>query len=332
MPSARPDPSPRIFSTAFAAVYPLYVQKAERKGRTQAEVDAIIEWLTGYRGAALRQALDRKVDFATFFAKAPRMNPQVGLITGVVCGVRVEEVADPLMRNIRYLDKLIDELAKGRAMTRILRGSEEPKPAAAKVSAAKVSAAKVSSAKVSSAKVSAAKVSAAKVSAAKVSAAKAPAAKVSAAKVPAAKVSAAKVSAAKAAAAPPIPADIAAYHRGLAPADRALCEVLATEIAAALPDATGKVWHRHPVWFLDGNPVVGYVRLKGWLRLLFWSGQSFEEPALVPEGSFRAAEARLTAMGDLDRVALRRWLGKCRTIQWDYQNLAKRKGRLERLR
>ncbi len=312
MPSARPDPSPRIFSTAFAAVYPLYVQKAERKGRTQAEVDAIIEWLTGYRGAALRQALDRKVDFATFFAKAPRMNPQVGLITGVVCGVRVEEVADPLMRNIRYLDKLIDELAKGRAMTRILRGSEEPKPAAAKVSAAKVSAAKVS--------------------AAKVSAAKAPAAKVSAAKVPAAKVSAAKVSAAKAAAAPPIPADIAAYHRGLAPADRALCEVLATEIAAALPDATGKVWHRHPVWFLDGNPVVGYVRLKGWLRLLFWSGQSFEEPALVPEGSFRAAEARLTAMGDLDRVALRRWLGKCRTIQWDYQNLAKRKGRLERLR
>jgi hypothetical protein len=75
MPSARPDPSPRIFSTAFAAVYPLYVQKAERKGRTQAEVDAIIEWLTGYRGAALRQALDRKVDFATFFAKAPRMNP-----------------------------------------------------------------------------------------------------------------------------------------------------------------------------------------------------------------------------------------------------------------
>jgi hypothetical protein len=304
MPSARPDPSPRIFSTAFAAVYPLYVQKAERKGRTQAEVDAIIEWLTGYRGAALRQALDRKVDFATFFAKAPRMNPQVGLITGVVCGVRVEEVADPLMRNIRYLDKLIDELAKGRAMTRILRGSEEPKPAAAK---AKVSAAKVSAAKVSAAKVSAAKVSAAK-------------------------VSAAKVSAAKAAAAPPIPADIAAYHRGLAPADRALCEVLATEIAAALPDATGKVWHRHPVWFLDGNPVVGYVRLKGWLRLLFWSGQSFEEPALVPEGSFRAAEARLTAMGDLDRVALRRWLGKCRTIQWDYQNLAKRKGRLERLR
>jgi hypothetical protein len=326
MPSARPDPSPRIFSTAFAAVYPLYVQKAERKGRTQAEVDAIIEWLTGYRGAALRQALDRKVDFATFFAKAPRMNPQVGLITGVVCGVRVEEVADPLMRNIRYLDKLIDELAKGRAMTRILRGSEEPKRRP------KVRRRCRQPAKVSAAKVSAAKVSAAKVSAAKVSAAKAPAAKVSAAKVSAAKVSAAKVSAAKAAAAPPIPADIAAYHRGLAPADRALCEVLATEIAAALPDATGKVWHRHPVWFLDGNPVVGYVRLKGWLRLLFWSGQSFEEPALVPEGSFRAAEARLTAMGDLDRVALRRWLGKCRTIQWDYQNLAKRKGRLERLR
>ena len=127
-------------------------------------------------------------------------------------------------------------------------------------------------------------------------------------------------------------ASIDDYHAALAPADRAICDALRTAIARALPDAEAKVWHAHPVWFLNGNPITGYSTLKSCIRLLFWSGQSFEEPALVPEGSFRAAEARLTAMGDLDRVALRRWLGKCRTIQWDYQNLAKRKGRLERLR
>ena len=106
---------------AFASVYPLYVQKAVKKGRTAAEVDQVITWLTGYSAAQLRRAIADQRDFATFFAKAPRMNPNVALITGVVCGVRVEDVADPLMRQIRYLDKLIDELAKGKAMASILR-------------------------------------------------------------------------------------------------------------------------------------------------------------------------------------------------------------------
>lgn len=123
------DSKPRIFKMSFASVYPLYVQKAAKKGRTQAEVDEIIAWLTGYRGAQLRRALDAKVDLETFFARAPRMNPNVGLITGLVCGVRVEDVADPLMRQIRYLDKLIDELARGKAMSSILRAA--PSPAAA---------------------------------------------------------------------------------------------------------------------------------------------------------------------------------------------------------
>lgn len=112
---------PRIFSTPFASVYPLYVQKAARKGRTQEEVDEIIEWLTGYGGEQLRQAIDAEVDFEAFFAHAPQMNPNVKLITGRVCGVRVEDVADPLMRKIRYLDKLIDELARGAKMASILR-------------------------------------------------------------------------------------------------------------------------------------------------------------------------------------------------------------------
>ena len=106
---------------SFGSVYPLYVTKAERKGRTQEEVDTIIEWLTGYNAKQLQRAIDTKIDFETFFAKAPRMNPNVKLITGLVCGVRVEDVADPLMQKIRYLDKLIDELAKGKKMESILR-------------------------------------------------------------------------------------------------------------------------------------------------------------------------------------------------------------------
>ena len=111
----------RIFTMAFAKVYPLYVHKAERKGRTKKEVDQIIGWLTGYTPAALKKQIDREADFAAFFDQAPRLNPNVALIKGVVCGVRVEEVADPLMRKIRYLDKLIDELAQGKAMDKILR-------------------------------------------------------------------------------------------------------------------------------------------------------------------------------------------------------------------
>jgi hypothetical protein len=112
----------RIYTTSFASVYPLYVAKAERKGRTKAEVDQILCWLTGFTQDELEAEIAAKTDHQTFFAKAPRMNPLRELITGVVCGVRVENVEHPVMREIRYLDKLIDELAKGRKMEKILRG------------------------------------------------------------------------------------------------------------------------------------------------------------------------------------------------------------------
>ncbi|MES3020342.1 MAG: DUF2200 domain-containing protein [Pseudomonadota bacterium] len=111
----------RIFATAFAKVYPLYVHKAERKSRTKEEVDEIICWLTGYDMAGLQRQIELENDFQTFFAQAPLMHPNIALIKGVVCGVRVEEVDDPLMQKIRYLDKLIDELAKGKAIEKILR-------------------------------------------------------------------------------------------------------------------------------------------------------------------------------------------------------------------
>lgn len=111
----------RIYTTSFASVYPLYIAKAERKGRTKVEIDRIIFWLTGYDQQTLETQLEKKTDFETFFADAPRMNPARALIKGLVCGVRVEEVAEPTMREIRYLDKLIDELAKGKAMEKILR-------------------------------------------------------------------------------------------------------------------------------------------------------------------------------------------------------------------
>lgn len=106
---------------AFAGVYPHYIAKAERKGRTKEEVHAILHWLTGYDEQALQQQMDKRVDFETFFAQAPRINPNVSKITGVICGYRVEEIEDPLMKKIRYLDKLMDELAKGKAMGKILR-------------------------------------------------------------------------------------------------------------------------------------------------------------------------------------------------------------------
>lgn len=112
----------RIFTTAFAKVYPMYVQKAERKSRTKEEVDQVICWLTGYDQGGLQRQIDEGNDFATFFAQAPAMHPASASITGVVCGVRVEEIEDPLMRKIRYLDKLVDELAKGKKMEKILRG------------------------------------------------------------------------------------------------------------------------------------------------------------------------------------------------------------------
>ncbi|GEP43268.1 hypothetical protein BGE01nite_25590 [Brevifollis gellanilyticus] len=111
----------RIFTTSFASVYPFYIAKAEKKGRTKAEVDAIICWLTGYSQKALEAQLKKQTDFETFFQQAPKMNPARSLIKGVVCGVRVEDVEEPTMREIRYLDKLVDELAKGKSMEKILR-------------------------------------------------------------------------------------------------------------------------------------------------------------------------------------------------------------------
>lgn len=114
----------RIFTTSFASVYPYYVAKAEKKGRTKAEVDEIICWLTGYTQKAVVAQIKKKIDFETFFANAPAMNPNRAAIKGVVCGVRVEDIKEPTMREIRYLDKLIDELARGKAMEKILRNLE----------------------------------------------------------------------------------------------------------------------------------------------------------------------------------------------------------------
>lgn len=111
----------RIYTTSFASVYPLYVAKAEKKGRTKAEVDEVISWLTGYDQNELRAQLEKRTDFETFFAEAPQINPSRALITGVVCGVRVEDIEEPTMREIRYLDKLIDELARGKALDKVLR-------------------------------------------------------------------------------------------------------------------------------------------------------------------------------------------------------------------
>ncbi len=116
-------PKHRIFATPFAKVYPLYVQKAERKNRTKEEVDQLIRWLTGYDQAGLQWQIEQGSDFQTFFRHAPAMHPNSSLITGVVCGVRVEEIDDPLMQKIRYLDKLVDELAKGKAIQKIMRSS-----------------------------------------------------------------------------------------------------------------------------------------------------------------------------------------------------------------
>jgi hypothetical protein len=111
----------KIFKTSFASVYPFYIQKAERKGRTKEEVDEIIFWLTGYNKQTLLDQIDNNIDFETFFSKAPQINPNVTKVTGVICGYRVEEIEDKLMQQIRYLDKLVDELAKGKAMEKILR-------------------------------------------------------------------------------------------------------------------------------------------------------------------------------------------------------------------
>ncbi|EAE6208279.1 DUF2200 domain-containing protein [Listeria innocua] len=112
---------PRIYTMSFASVYPLYIQKVEKKDRAKEEVDEVIFWLTGYDQASLQKAIDQEIDFETFFEQAPKMNPNASLITGVICGYRVEEIEDKLMQQIRYLDKLVDELAKGKKMEKILR-------------------------------------------------------------------------------------------------------------------------------------------------------------------------------------------------------------------
>jgi len=121
------------------------------------------------------------------------------------------------------------------------------------------------------------------------------------------------------------------YNRAQAPKDREICQLLANEIDRSLPEAENKIWHAHPVWFLDGNPIVGYSKLKDCVRLLFWSGQSFQEEGLKEEGTFKAAEARYTATSQVNAGKLRRWLTEARDIQWDYRNLVRRKGRLVRL-
>lgn len=123
-----------------------------------------------------------------------------------------------------------------------------------------------------------------------------------------------------------------AYNAAQTPDDQALCDLLAATIESVLAEAENKIWHAHPVWFLDGNPIVGFDKLKDCVRLLFWSGQTFEEAALSNEGKFKAAEMRYTDIAQIDTADLTRWLQKARTIQWDYKNIVKRKGVLERLK
>ncbi len=126
--------------------------------------------------------------------------------------------------------------------------------------------------------------------------------------------------------------DIEVYNNKQTDNDREICDRLSQEISCSLPDADNKIWHAHPVWFLDGNPIVGYSKLKNCIRLLFWSGQSFGEDALQKEGTFKAAEVRYTSAEQINPVDLKRWLEKSRQIQWDYKNIVKRKGVLERLK
>lgn len=126
--------------------------------------------------------------------------------------------------------------------------------------------------------------------------------------------------------------DILAYNEAQASPNKAICESLATHISQALPQAESKIWHGSPVWFLEGNPVVGYAVRKHDVQLLFWSGQSFDEPGLEVEGSFKAAQARFTAADQINTPELNRWLVKAESIQWDYKNIVKRRGGLERLK
>lgn len=125
--------------------------------------------------------------------------------------------------------------------------------------------------------------------------------------------------------------EIQSYNDALAESDKVICNFLCNAIIEQLPDAEYKIWHAHPVWFIDGNPVVGYSKLKGGIRLLFWSGQSFDEDTLIAEGSFKAAEIRFNSCDQINKIDMKRYLEKAKKIQWDYKNLIKRKGKLERL-
>lgn len=126
--------------------------------------------------------------------------------------------------------------------------------------------------------------------------------------------------------------EIKAYNNRQLPEDKKICTLLANEIDKNLKGAECKIWHAHPVWFIEGNPIAGYHKLKDCIRLLFWSGQSFDEPALAKEGSFKAAEKRYTDVKQVKKTELKRWLKKARDIQWDYKNIVKRKGKLERIK
>ncbi|MEM9342508.1 MAG: DUF1801 domain-containing protein [Pseudomonadota bacterium] len=128
------------------------------------------------------------------------------------------------------------------------------------------------------------------------------------------------------------PATIDQFHAARTPEDRAICDALRAVIDEGLPQAESKIWHAHPVWFLNHNPTVGYSKLKGCIRLMFWSGADFDEPGLMPgTGKYKDASIRYRGVDEIDEVDLKRWLAKCQQIQWDYKNIYKRKGRLERL-
>lgn len=253
----------RIANLTFASVYPMYIAKVEKKGRTKKELLQVIEWLTGFDDKQLQKLANEKVTFKTFFERA-RLNPNASLITGVICGYRIEEISTPLTKKARYLDKLVDELAQGRKMEKILRspnGAEKDKAPLGKTTNA----------------------------------------------------------------------TIKSYNEKQPAAARDICKHLATAIDKHLKGAESKIWHAHPVWFINGNPIVGYSKLKDCIRLLFWSGQSFEEEKLKKEGSFKAAEIRYTATTQINLKDLARWLKKGKKIQWDYKNIVKRRGKLERL-
>ncbi len=271
----------RIYTVSVASVYPLYIAKVVRMGHARSEteteveaksgVDKIIRWLTGYSQRQFESVLKKQTDFETFFTEAPKLNPARSLIKGVICGVRIEDIVEPTMREIRYLDKLVDELAKGRDMEKILRKEIKINP------------------------------------------------------------------------------DIQAYNNTLSPKDKKICNTLAQEISSifpisnlkattnenssknAVPIIENKIWHRNPVWFLDGNPIVGYDKLKDSVRLLFWSGQSFDEEGLHPEGSFKAAEIRYTDSSQINTKDIKRWLKKSKIIQWDYKNIRKTRGVLKKV-